>query len=536
MPSLLNRKFQLSRGYARWYSRRIRRSGLFSMRFKHNTLLYISKNDYSATNILWKYFNAPGNVLFVTTNIVTFTGMVAYNTCVSNGKENALDENILSIQTALEKGPNTSEGISLNDYPIIDSELERYLPLRTEYPPNINAVPELDRKEVEETEMSPFKTITKEDLQLEGTARTVNFESQLAKLSIFNLLYSYYMYKSVLYNIKGRNKPNEGKFYNTFNLWHKETEEMSEQYLASEAGESSVDKIPLNGFYSLWKTNFTNSIKSFSEVQNLKLPNWRIYPKNLQKLCESLYNNDMTIIADFAEFYHELNDDKYKEVRNLLRLWLYDNMTLFKETNSKSKIFSNSSKYNLRKIKHANEIFYNELLDDSKDDITLFLKYSSIALNSQNKNRRNFMFPKLLIDSEKDNNSVTIQIDVPTISLETLLNVLDGFVRLKENKGIDCHDSIVKIISMLKKDCILSKTQDKNATMTGTRKDHVSVILLPNDLEQRVEIACQLDNKLKTINNYELMNHHDDLRKKCYRIVSTNPKAIQLLEKISQWE
>ena len=46
--------------------------------FQSTPRLQKGQQRYSET--LWKYFNAPGNAFFVTTNVVTLTGMVIYST------------------------------------------------------------------------------------------------------------------------------------------------------------------------------------------------------------------------------------------------------------------------------------------------------------------------------------------------------------------------------------------------------------------------------------------------------------------------
>lgn len=490
-------RYMIHRICYRWYSNKVKRRNLSFFRNRYNGLVPNVK-DETIPKTLWKYFNAPGNVMFVTTNIVTFTGIVAYHSYVSSGRERILDEKILAIQTSIANDSNWNTRLDSGGSKRVKKIKE--------------ILPAVSKKNIsEDIEESPFEEYFANKILLEKSGKIVSFNSQFAKISLFNLLYSYYLYKDVVLGFNKKNKDPEL----LSKVWKSEVTTIQND-IQKKSSMATIKKIPINGFYELWREDFTKSLSNISESKVFNFPNWSVYPRHLQFMCEMLHDNNMNDIEDFKDFYHTFND-KSNELRKILRFWLFDNLNLINKNKNKNSRINNSK----------NESFYNELLSDSIHDDQLFMKYASILLDPKKSMKRRIFFPSYSINYDN-------AVEVPSASLDTLLNVLNGFIKIKELQGVEHHNSIIKLISLLKKDCILSEN-DINNNNNQYRNGDVRVLLLPIDEEQRQSIQYRIK-EYHDSNPRENIYDFDEQKKKCLQIVSNNQQAINLLNIISQWK
>ena len=100
---------------------------------------------------LWRYFNAPGNVVFVTTNVVTLVGMMSYTTLQGIARERALQDYMQS--RAWED--------------------------------------EIDEPAV--AEIGPIRKYLENEILLPSNKPPSTCHMQHAKMSLFHLLYSFYI-------------------------------------------------------------------------------------------------------------------------------------------------------------------------------------------------------------------------------------------------------------------------------------------------------------------------------------------------------
>lgn len=466
-------KIKLSTICRRWYSFRVR-NDLFS-RSKTGGLI-LNGSQEGLPRILWRYFNAPGNVMFVTVNIVTFAGIVTYNSLISPTRGHMLEEKLFIAQNTLQCGDDSSLKKSSEDKSkaLYSEELQK----RLDEAAQSKALEDRMAKE------SPFPVYSANNLYSERKGpQLVAYNSQVAKMSLFHMIYAYFLCKHVISN---RSLTYTTSPYLESEFWKKEVELLRNKGYLVELGSdtSNIDRYEgtafMNAFYSSWKHDFSSVFSNLHKSQRFHFPDWKYYPGNLRYICRKLYSNEMTTVEDFEQFYEAIES---RDLKRLLRIWFYDYSHL------------------VNPIKGNMEKFYSSLVQDCHADDSLFNKYSSILLNPTNP-RKYLFFPKYGIR------------DVPTASMDTVLSVLQGYINLHENQGKQHYDAIVRIISMIRKDCILVKHNKGNHNYREVR------VILPKD-EEREQLELQTSSME---------------RKKCYQLVSNNPTAVKLLDMISNWK
>lgn len=413
--------------WKRWYNTSVRGGFFGHTRTRAGGLLLSSRHD-NVARTLWRYFNAPGNIMFVTCNLVTFAGFVTMNSLVTFNREHLAETKLLEAENSL------------------DVQDDWELPKEPGSP--------LD--EIPANKMAS---------QPKASPQLATYNSQMAKMSIFHMVYAFYLCKHVLVDDSSSNAPE---------AWREEVKLLGGDFVGSKHNYSEMGR-----FYSEWKEHFLDVFTDLNKSQQFHFPSWQNYPGPLGDVCKKLYNNQMENIHDFEQFYNKV---KSKEVRKLLRLWLFDYTHFFSP------------------IDHFSaERFYRELIRQCQDDDVAFVKYSSILLNPLNP-RRNTFFPKY--------GSSPVQ----SASIDTVLEVLRGYIHLRETQGKRHYGAIIRLISMLKKDCIVVKCK--------STANHASVrVMLPTD-EQREFVE---------------LHTTSEQRKKSFALVARNQEAIRLLDSISKW-
>lgn len=435
------------------------RNGAFGIKQKSGGLIL---NQEGLGRVLWKYFNAPGNVMFVTVNLVTFAGIVTYNSVVSANQERLFEEKMLLAQ---------------NNLPIrCTSPREDVTAITDEIPPRSRAEEQRDIPVVDSPmDVSPLAEYSHDTLHLGKEGKCASYNSQMAKMSLYHMMYAFFLCRQVEADEQTRDQT-------TSEAW-KEEVHLLKQKTHPEKLDTRSKKF-MSIFYRSWKTEFIEVFSDLHKSQQFHFPDWKHYPSNLRYICKTLYNNDMKTIEDFQEFYNSIGQ---KDLKKLLRLWLCDHSHLVRPTHG-----------------HGMEQFYRELIADCHNDDYLLSRYSSILLNPADPRKKLFFSKYGKYAAQK----------VPSASIETVLGVLQEYVALQETQGKPHYNAIVRLISMIRKDCVVSNTTQ------GSKKVRQVRVLLPRD-EDRERIDL-------TVNKNE--------RKECLQLVSHNPKAVQLLGIISSWQ
>lgn len=420
---------------------------------------------------LWQYFNSPFNVVFMTTNIFAFAGIVAFSTLIDIRHLHGTAGEQHQHQPALAgagAGSGADPGSSLAM--VNPGTIRRHLyPMVTTIDPQTQAVPlpelpELSPEErnVQEQEEEQDQTleflrrkISEKSLQLAEaqaqatavdtavetplhtyTATEVNIPKKSTrvqalnatrnKASLFNMLYSYEIYRSLLQD------SSESKTLSwRTKLWRKEVSALRE-----DIGDFMMFVPSLNNFYANWNEEFqatggpgTASAQPQS-VENFGLPSWRTYPDRLRSMCNKLYSNNMETLDDFQQFYENTESRQLKE---LLQMWYYDNYKRLPPV----------------KGNKSHELFYNELLGDAMSNPHMFKRYASVVLDPENK-RSGMLFSSMRVD-EGDKE--------PYVHLDTMVNVLQGYLQLEQNGG-DKSAAYLRLVQMLN-DNVYMPTREK---------------------------------------------------------------------------
>lgn len=439
----------------RLYGIRVR-NDIFGSRGKSGGLIM---NQEGLGRVLWKYFNAPGNVMFVTVNLVTFAGIVTYNSMVSANQERFFEERMLMAQETLTPKYSCSE-----EKKPLEKEIES---------PQTGDVVKICSPAPEQVlDVQPLTEYKAETLILGKESKCASYDSQMAKMSLYHMMYAYFLCRQVA--------SNEGS--KTSKPWDEEVELLKSTTHSGNV--NSRTKNFMETFYKSWKTEFIEVFTDLHKSQQFHFPDWKHYPSSLRYVCKTLYHNDMQTIEDFQNFYDSIGQ---RDLKRLLRLWLCDHSHLVSPANG----------YNVEK-------FYRELIADCHNDDYLLNKYSSMLLNPTDPRKSLFFSKYGKYATQK----------VPSASIDTVLSVLQEYVALQETQGRYHYNAIVRLISMIRRDCVIARTT------SGTTRIRQVRVLLPRD-EDRERIDL-------TANKNE--------RKKCFQLVSHNPKAVELLGIISSWQ
>ncbi|SCU92787.1 LAFA_0F12860g1_1 [Lachancea sp. 'fantastica'] len=262
---------------------------------------------------LWRYFNAPGNVMFVTTNVVTLVGIVSYSTLQTMARERALQDYV--------------EQSGLSGEPVVE---------------------EARSSHQQESPMASYKA---GKIMLPKSSPPQTCHMQHLKMSLFHLLYSYHIYCDVV----ALEAPSGSIEYN------KEVEELRRGQMMEK---HKASKTSPQAFYNAWSDEFEHELRNLNRSQQFHMPNWTAYPKSLQILCRTLYEKDMKTMADFKKFYRSIGSGN---LRAILRSWLYDNSRFLQiETDFDSEAFYRDL---IRSCRSDNSLFklYSSILLNSSN-------------------------------------------------------------------------------------------------------------------------------------------------------------------------
>lgn len=442
------------------YIRRLKRNSTSMVSVMRNGAESYLRMNKKFGKTLWQYFNSPFNVVFMTTNIFTFAGVVAFSTLIDirhlhdtavgrslehNQSQSSVPDGLLMMDTGLTRR---------HLYPMITTINPEHITLPELALDDVNeqlqtqnkALEFLKKKisekasEIEKSEVvaveTPLSTYSIENVEISNKpSRVVDFKATKVKASLFNMLYAFEIYDDMLKDA------DSDKWYNK--QWLKELNFFRNKYNIKNE-EKLKFKPSLQSFYSSWRSEMhTKNKYSGRSVENFKLPKWTSYPGNLYHACNQLYENKMETVKDFQNYYENVKSDKFKK---LLRMWFYDNYELI-----------NSNNTNDLKTMKIREAFYNEILTDCKQDSYLYDKYASIVLNPYNK-RNQLLFNRIQTHRDKENNDAQVLKTIPVVEIDTLLNVLQGYITLqKTQKNLDYSKIFLRIVHMIKDNGYLSQ-------------------------------------------------------------------------------
>ncbi|SMN21604.1 similar to Saccharomyces cerevisiae YNR045W PET494 Mitochondrial translational activator specific for the COX3 mRNA, acts together with Pet54p and Pet122p [Maudiozyma saulgeensis] len=472
-------------------------------------------------NTLWRYFNSPFNVVFMTTNIFAFAGIVAFSTLIDirHLHNTAKIENNNHNHYGQEHQLSSSDNYVLAN----PSNVRRHMyPMITTLTPSSLGVPELPiditdesisarqetqdktlemlerkvsekTKELEEMEAStPLKTYTVDDIEVNSkNKRVVDFNSTKIKAALFNMMYSFKIYEDIIIDTQSNKTHHKSWFEELLHFRNKQKDSLATD--SSKIGSSSFRPTVTN-FYDTWRSEYQKIEPQDGQIiENFTLPNWSQYPLPLKDSCNKLYENKMGGIDDFKSFYNSIKSNKFKK---LIRMWYYDNYKMIKSPRS-----------NDPKVMAQRETFYNELLKDSIHDPPTFVKYASIVLNPCNP-RKDMLFNKIKLD---DNQMLQNQgSNIPVVQIETILNILQGYLTLQEEKKrtkiLNYNDTYLRIVHMIKENGYL------------TEQGNIGIQLCPDD------------QVIYSHRKWLSKNRQDP---KLYDELGKDPRVLQLLSQIS---
>lgn len=379
-----------------------------------NNTIFVQRLQQGYSGNLWRYFNAPGNAFFVSTNIVTLTGMVLYSTACTMSRQ-------ASVVDSLENG-----------FPVEKSSAQ--VSNKNEMPAKLKQVDLLE----DETESQILRAPN----------------SYLIKMTLFYLFYSFHVYKQALET--GVDVENE-----------------TLQQLLTNISKIKGDGLELSGaedakFYKQWKFEFKSLFRNLSKAQQFHLPKSESFPKDLRNILERLENSPMTYHSDFYEFYQSVNDISQ---RRLLQLWYYDNSRNFMKKNSFSNeriyeqmVFESSQWNNVlferylsilydptsHKFKTMfNNSYYNGISSVSLDTMLAILK-GLITSNLSNKNDHIVKVVSLLRKNSVVNAKKNLRILLPTDDKQPLLDQIMTTEKRKQTYSAMARNPVaLKLLSIL---------------------------------------------------------------------------------------
>lgn len=449
----------------RWYGFRVR-NDIFRPGNRAGGLI-LSVNQQGLARILWKYFNAPGNVMFVTVNILTFAGIVTYSSLISANREKLLEERLYLTQEALEQGKSWAAG-----HPQHQPEIGT---LQRDETQDVTESDEMHLEDIADSSALP--EYIPRDISLHKKGKCDTYNSQMVRMSLFHMIYAYFLCNQVGSSEKTYAKT-QGQ---ASELWDREVTSLREQLQVDSEHKNTylTTGAFTDQFYDSWRADFAEMFSDLTKSQQFHFPDWKHYPGRLRSVCKLLYNSDMATIEDFQSLYDAIEP---LDLKRLLRMWLCDYSHLIKPTVGETK-----------------ERFYQTLIHDCHDDNRLFSQYSSILFNAKNPRRRLFFNPC--------NGG-----EIPSASIDTVLDVLQEYVSLQEHQGIRHYNAIIRLISMIRKDCVMSRYGASNPLQVR--------ILLPSDHERPLSKTKRAQEE----------------RKRCFQLVSRNPRAVRLLATIASWQ
>lgn len=359
--------------WQRWSYSRIKRS--------NQTIIYGPSRPRLIGKTLWTYFNAPSNIMFVTTNLLTLCGMLLYSSvsCMSR-RSYVID--------SLEAGASIENNLPIKNDPITTS----------------NQITRLSD--------GPYERYN--DVYSWKHLNPLSTNSQVIKMSLFYLFYSFHLYKDVV-----NNKVSE-KYKLASEEWKNNI-----QKLQNLSRENSVNIGSISTFYNIWISNFDSIFRNLSKSQQFHLPNCTSFPKLLCEITNHLENTPITTLSDFISFYYSLHT---QEDRQLLQSWLYD--------------YGHFLKFDACM---DSELFYIEMIKSAISwNESLFQKYVNVVLNPDDLHRRLFF-------------NLHKKSGIFTVDITTMIEILKGLLITQNEKK---SDHIIKIMSMMRKDSYYLSTRN----------------------------------------------------------------------------
>lgn len=369
--------------------------------FQSTPRLQKGQQRYSET--LWKYFNAPGNAFFVTTNVVTLTGMVIYSTVSTMSRQATIIdslENGFGVENSLDAVYDDKQNFAVPKRPRSEVSWRESSQLKKQAMEQRRSevIGESNNAAADiETISDPFLDSNPEGKGLQSA------NSYMVKMGIFYLFYSFHIYKKSL---------ETGVEVN---------DKMLQKLLDNvPQNEHDLHDIQNAAFYKSWRHEFGALLKNLSKAQHFSVPKPESFPEELQDVFKRLSDSKMAFQSDFYEFYQSINDISQ---RRLLQLWYYDN-----------------SRNLLKQNNFSNERIYEQMVFESSQwNNDLFEKYISVLY--QPSSRR---FQSMFNNYFKGMTSV---------SLDTVLGVLKGLIASNVQRK---NDHIVKVVSLLRKNSVLA--------------------------------------------------------------------------------
>lgn len=419
---------------------------------------------------MWSYFNAPENVMFVTTNVVSFAALVTYNTLVNIQHDKILQQEMLSAQL-LSTSP-AGQTISVDEDEQIDNiptPVSMFQPLKGNT--SFNQIKDTIVKQIhkrigsqkqvlsdEVTEVvvdTPFTTYLDGDVELMKHVPVNSTNSLIAKFSLFSLFYYYHLFEDIVSQDSKRDSEEQitEETRSRNHIWDKEVQRLRNLNFPIIKSLRTGRNGSLTIFYRIWNEENRKKLEKYDTLYRFKFPRWSLFPDPLSRLCNELHDNKFETLDDFQRLY-ELTDQS--SLKKLFRMWLYDYSNLLNRTNDNV----------------MNEVMYNKLVKDSfnNEDLDSFGKFSSIVLNPEDKRRRLFF---------------TIRPDYQSyqIHLDTLLTIFQDYIILKKKNLQNLQSSqsshqlggydmeILRMIQLIKNNGYLDK---KGIAHILLRQDHPS--------------------------------------------------------------
>lgn len=527
---------------------------------------------------LWGYYNSPLNAIFVTTNVFAFAGTVAFATFMdmrNHGYTNGIPVYMTGVNhRSAGDIQNTGELEDERVYQEILRQQDKIMrDLRKRIDSKVEALRLLEKEDgnvkrtkksevvSEESSRSPLRSYSMESIEVsDKLGKIANYRSVILKASLFNMLYTYKLYEDVINEIStGKSSMNNPRG------WLEEVQYLKEgakpilnDALEGKQGQqqqeiktditTNLDLKPnVHTFYQMWERYFDDvtSRVSVNSLENFKLPDWNEYPPVLRDLCSQLYSNKMGTFNDFRSYYNKTNSKKY---RKLLALWFYDNCRLLESFDKDAP------------NRNLNEDLYNEITQDFKNDTSIFEKYASILLNPGNPREIKFFRSRAVkvpsaeniesldlyhhhrnhhLDAVADNGDDTLKqtVMVPFVSLNTVLNIMEGYINLKRGRSGEngfsqqqqqsrnqypeknalYNDKLIRIVQMLKSDVILLQNKEQKNTDEGDLK-----VQLCDDYELNLLHGTSRSDDGKWQRD----------RARCYEKLSREPRLIELLKQL----
>ncbi|AGO13638.1 AaceriAGL239Cp [[Ashbya] aceris (nom. inval.)] len=367
-----------------------------------NKLYQLSSRPRHVTRTLWRYFNAPGNVLFVTTNVVALTGMYAYSSLCAHPKSTEIQ--------VLQRGQ-----VERDEAVRIEGSAEQ------EFAARASAGTLRDGKDF--IEEQPWTNYT--DIGEWAHVPPVSMESRTMKMSLFYLFYAYYLYRDA--GPWPKAPPSNPQANNT--NWQQKVGALKRRVarLCGSLGlpeEKPRDSPHAALFYSMWRSEFMGVFSNLNRAQQFHIPKHLRIHSDLYTLSCKLEQNGLQDITEFLEFYRTRHS---KEEKDLLQLWFFD--------------FGHHLSFS---PKVDTERLYRSLITNWGTDERSFERHMKAFLFADDPRR------KLYFRNH-------IPQGLETASVDTVLKLLS---RLNKCQHLDKNDYVIRLISILRKNIYYSESTD----------------------------------------------------------------------------